>query len=164
MRPWAMSIAERLEQLFDLPILSHGFAPHQRDYVVEGEVGGRSEHRGRYRFTFTHRVVANLTTAVRDGTWRVSWDERFVDDRDWLAAGGPAGYVRGVNWSLAYPGPSLVDGSPLAAGGGERLGHAMHEAIVETNAFRLQLVFHDLRVERTGDHVSVYDPVTFPLH
>ena len=42
-------------------------------------------------------------------------------------------------------------------------GHPMHEAVVETNTFRLQLVFHDLRIERAGDEVSVYDQVTFPL-
>jgi hypothetical protein len=72
-------LSERLERLFDLPILSHGFAPYQRDYVIESEIGGRSEHRGHYRFTFTHCVVANLTTTVRDDTWRISWDARFID-------------------------------------------------------------------------------------
>src|SRR5688500_5015576 len=75
----SMSINERLEQLFDLPILSHGFAPYQRDYVLECEIGGQSEHRGHYRFTFTHCVTANLTTTVRDDTWRLSWDDRFID-------------------------------------------------------------------------------------
>jgi hypothetical protein len=159
-----ISVPERLAQLFDLPVLSHGFAPYQRDYVIESEIGGRAEHRGHYRFTFTHCVLANLTTAVRDETWKVSWDDRFIDYEHWLKAGAPEGYVWGANWSMAYPGPSYVENSTLAAEWETRLGYAMHEAIIETNAFRLQLVFHDLQVERTGDEVSVYDQVTFPLH
>ena len=159
-----MSINERLQQLFDLPILSHGFAPYQRDYVLESEIGGQSEHRGHYRFTFTHCVVANLITTVRDDTWRLSWDDRFIDYAQWLAAGEPEGYVWGVNWSMAYPGPSYVSGSALAAEWSARLGHAMHEAIIETNAFTLQLVFYDLYVERTGDEVAIYDQVTIPTH
>lgn len=158
-----MSIPERLEQLFDLPILRHGFAPYQRDYVIEAEIGGRSEHRGHYRFSFTHCPVANLTTTVGDATWQASWDDRFIDYKGWLASGEPEGYVWGVNWSIAYPGPTYVEGSVLAAEWGRRLGRAMHEAVIETNAFRLQLVFHDLQVERTGDEVSVYDQITFPV-
>jgi hypothetical protein len=158
------SVAERLERLFDLPILSHGLAPHQRDYIIESEVGGQSEHRGQYRFTFTHCVVANLETTVRDDTWRLSWDDRFIDYNQWLATGEPAGYVWGVNWSMAYPGPSYVEGSTLAAEWSARLSHVMHEAVIETNAFRLQLVFHDLLIERTGDDISVYDQVTFPIN
>lgn len=159
-----MNNRDRLEQLFDLPILSHGFAPYQRDYLIESEIGGQSESRGRYLFTFTHCPIANLSTTVPDATWKLSWDDRFIDYQRWLASGEPDGYVWGVNWAMAYPGPTYVEGSHLAAEWGDRLGRAMHEAVIETNAFRLQLVFHDLRVERTGDDVSVYDQVTFPLH
>ena len=159
-----MSVTERLERLFDLPILSHGFASYQRDYVIESEIGGKSEHRGHYRFTFTHCVVSNLTTTVRDDTWRVSWDARFIEYEHWLAVGEPEGCVWGANWSMAYPGPSYVNNSPLATEWSARLGHTMHEAVIETNVFRLQLVFSDLLVERTGDEVSVYDQVTFPIN
>ena len=158
-----MSIEERLKLLVDLPILSHGFAPYRRDYVIEAELGGQSDQRGRYRFTFTHCVLADFITTVRDDTWQVSWDNRFIDYESWIAAGEPKGYVWGVNWSMAYPGPSYVPDSPRAAEWSARLGQVMHEAIIETNAFRLRLVFHSLSVERTGDEVSVYDQVTIPL-
>ena len=154
-------IRERLELLFDLPILKHGIAPYQRDYVIEAELGGQSELRGHYVFTFTHCVVANLSTAVRDDSWRSSWDDVFVDYALWEKAGAPEGFVWGTNWSMAYPGPTYVENSPLAKEWTSRLGHPMHEAVIETEAFKLQLVFHDLRSERTGDHVSVYDKVTF---
>jgi hypothetical protein len=159
-----MSIQDRLNQLFDLPVLSHGFAPYQRDYLIESEIGGTGPNRGRYLFTFTHCPVANLTTTIRDDSWKLSWDERFIDYQRWIGSGEPEGYVWGVNWSMAYPGPTYVEASQLAATWQARLGHEMHEAVIETNAFSLQLVFHDLRVERTGDTVSVYDQVSFPVH
>jgi hypothetical protein len=158
-----MSVPDRLQRLFDLPILSHGFAPFQRDYVVESEIGGRSNDRGRYRFTFTHTVIANVTTTVSDTIWLESWDDRFTAYDRWQASGEPQGIVWGVNWSMAYPGPTYVHGSLLAEQWTARLGHAMHEAHIETEMFRLQLVFHELRIERTGDDVSVYDRVSHPI-
>jgi hypothetical protein len=159
-----MSIREALERLFDLPILEHGFAPYMRDYRIVSEIGGKSDQRGRYLHTFTHCSVVNVTTTVRDDSWRVSWDDHFTDYQRWLDAGEPDGYVWGANWSLAYPGPTYVEGSALAREWSGRLGRPMHEAVIETNAIRLQIVFHDLKVERIGDQVSVYDQVTFPLH
>jgi hypothetical protein len=156
-------LRERLAQLFDLPILRHGIAPYQRDYLIETEIGGDSDRRGRYLFTFTHCVLANLSTTVRDDPWRASWDDLFIDYAAWKRAGEPDGFIWGTNWSMAYPGPHYVENSQLAEGWASRLGHPMHEAFIETEAFKLQLVFHDLRTQRTGDEVSVYDRVTFPI-
>jgi hypothetical protein len=45
-----MSIRDRLGQLFDLPILSHGFAPYQRDYRIESEIGDQGANRIRQFF------------------------------------------------------------------------------------------------------------------
>lgn len=159
----ADAVRTALEALFDLPILEHGFASYMRDYRIVSEIGGKSEHRGRYLHTFTHCPVVNLTMTVRDDVWRESWDDHFTDYQRWTDAGEPDGYVWGVNWSMAYPGPTYVDDSALAREWSERLGHPMHEAVIETNAFRMQIVFHDLKVERIGDDVSVYDQVTIPL-
>src|SRR5690606_24728534 len=83
------TIRARLEWLFDLAILSHGVATHMRDYIIEAELGGQSEHRGHYVFTFTHCVIANYSTAVRDDTWRTSWDDVFIDYARWLRQGEP---------------------------------------------------------------------------
>jgi hypothetical protein len=52
----------------------------------------------------------------------------------------------------------VTDGS-LAAPWAERLAHEMHEVAIETNAFTLRLVCHDLRV----DQLAVGDPWTREL-
>lgn len=39
----------------------------------------------------------------------------------------------------------------------------MHEAEIETNAFILRLVFHDLSIEKISEDVGVLDRVLIPL-
>ena len=141
-------VRARIEQddlLLDSAILSHGYAPHLRDYHVLVET--RYE---RYLYRFTHCPEAWVTTAVTDEAWRVSWDEHFTDHEAWERAGAPEGFVWGVCWADAYPGISYVESSERARGWSERLAHEMHEVAIETNTFRLGLVFHELVVEHVG--------------
>ena len=161
-----MSVATRLDPalvlllegwpLFDNAIVRHGFTPYMRDYELEvvamaavpGEV--RSYREGRYRFVFTHCVVAHIATAVRDDVWATSWDNVFTDYGAWERAGCPDGYVWGVNDMAAYPGARHVPDSPRAAEWSRRLARPMHEVRIETNAHDIELVFHGLDVQRTA--------------
>jgi hypothetical protein len=54
---------------------------------------------------------------------------------------------------------SYIDGSAAAADWSRRLGHELHEVLVETNAYSLRLVFHDLRVTR----IATGNPTTGEL-
>ena len=40
----------------------------------------------------------------------------------------------------------------------------MHESLIETNIFRTYLVFHDIRIEKLGNEVSVDDKITIRMH
>lgn len=153
-------VRARIEQddlLLDSAVVSHGYAPHLRDYHVVVDVpaaksdgSGESYIRGRYLYRFTHCPEAWVTTEVTDEAWRCSWDDHFTDYAAWERAGAPEGFVWGVCWADAYPGISYVDGSDRARRWSDRLAHEMHEVAIETNAFRLGLVFHDLVVEQVG--------------
>jgi hypothetical protein len=168
------SFRERIESddlLFDSGIVSHGYAPHLRDYDVVFDVPAAlppevpigdttgSYIIGRYRYRFTHCPEAHVSSSVGDEVWRLSWDDVFTNYEAWEAAGNPDGFVWGTDWADAYPGLSYVTKSPLAASWAERLGHEMHEVIVETNTFALRLVCHDLRVQQ----LAVGDPLTRTL-
>jgi hypothetical protein len=157
-------IARLLEWLpeCDFAVLKHGFAPHGRDYHVVVEHSGR--HRpGRHRLIFTHVAELAVTTNVRDDVWRESWAEIFTHYGAWDQAGAPEGYVWGVNWSLADPGIKAIAPSTRAAAWAHRLQHAMYEAELGTNQFRLALVFHDLRVEKIDDRTDLISQVIIPL-
>jgi len=154
---------ERIENddlFFDSPVISHGFAPYARDYDVVIDVPAAlppdipiGDHvgsyiKGRFRYRFTHCPEAHVVTALRDETWRQSWDDVLTDYAKWEAAGQPAGFVWGVNWADGYPGMSYVDDSAAAASWTERLGREMHAIAIETNTFVLRLFCHGLRVRQ----------------
>ena len=146
----------------DFAVLTHGWAPHGRDYYVEIEHSGYNEP-GRHRLIFTHVVELWLRTAVRDDVWPHSWSDEFTDYQAWEQAGEPGGYVWGTNWSLAYPGLEAVEPSPKAVRWAERVQHPMHEATLETDRFNLGLIFHDLRTEKIDGQTDLISKVIIPL-
>ena len=163
-----MTVQEKLEkyEMFDVAVLLHGFSPHMRDYDIITEVGGlgfEDEGSGRYRYRFTHCTEAHCVTRVSDEAWREAWSDTYINYESWLQAGGPEGFVWGVQWSMAYPGLTYVEGSGLADGWSGRLGLPMHEVRLETEAFSLNLVFHDVIVTKLSDEVFIIDKAIFPL-
>lgn len=161
-----MDIKAKLDEypLCDVAVLEHRFARYMRDYVlfVEQNVW-TGKPKGRYRIVFTHCVVANVRTTVSDEIWKQSWEDVFADYERWKAEGEPEGFVWGVCWSNAYPGLEYASDSALALAWSERLGKVMHEIVVETEAFHIQLVFHDVRVEHVDDRSNLVDKTITPL-
>jgi hypothetical protein len=145
-------IAEAFKDAFDQSLLFHGFAEHMRDYdlyiyaTADPSTGIQPAH---LRYRFTHCVVANITTTVRDDVWPRSLDERLID-YDTAIKEEVDGYVWGVNWQMLYPGIALVERSALAAEWAARLGFDLREAVIEGNGHLMQLVFRDLSITVAG--------------
>jgi hypothetical protein len=165
-----LTVREKLDAgpLFDSAIVAHQFTSYMRDYDVMVDVpaavpgGGRSYIEGRYRYRFTHCVVAHVTTRVADESWRVSWDDRFIDYAVWEEAGSPDGYdgyVWGVCFALAYPGLIYIEDSVVAREWTDRLRQLMHQVVIKTYTYTLQLVFHDVHIQK----VARGDPLTGDL-
>lgn len=160
-----MSVKDKLEELdlIDVALFRHGFCPYMRDYYLDYESGGVEPYAGHYLCLFTHCVVANTTTRVGSDTWKKSWSDEFTDHQAWINAGEPDGIVWGTNWSLMYPGLEYQENSDLAKGWSFRLEKEMHEVIMETEIFEIQLVFHDVIVKKLSSDLSVIDKVIFPI-
>jgi hypothetical protein len=154
-----------VDPMFDGAVVSHGFTSYMRDYDVTVEVpaanpdGSGSYIASRLRYRFTHCVEAHIETTVGPDVWRTSWSDEFIDHGSWTATGEPDGYVWGVEWSEAYPGPSRVADSPRARSWTNKLDQAMHEIRIQTNAFLIDLVCHGLIVTE----LAVGDPRTREL-
>lgn len=146
----------------DFAVLAHGFAPHGRDYFMQIQ-DCLGPDPGEHLVEFTHVVFQELTTRVPPSGWLEAWDDVFCDYQRWLDAGQPGGYVWGTNWSNAYPGLNVVTPSPIAEDWGVKLGQSMHEVAVETDRFRLRLVFHDIRHRKLSNDASTISAVTFRL-
>jgi hypothetical protein len=150
------------DPIFDSAIKSHGFTPYMRDYDVVIEVpalrpDGRSSYiEGRYRYRFTHCVEAMIKSSVPPEAWRTSWSDEFISYSAWQQAGEPSGFVWGVEWADAYPGVERLEATDAVAAWTDELGKPMHGIRIETNAYVIELVCHDLVVRRlaTGDPLT----------
>jgi len=162
------TVPQKLEAgpLFDNGVIQHGFTPYMRDYDIIVDVSApapdrtRSYLEGRYRYRFTHCVMANVRTAVQDETWRRSWADVFTDYKAWEAANYPDGYVWGVGWQEAYPGLTYRENSDRAREWSGRLGQLMHEVTIDLNAQKIELIFHDVFITKIAQGNPNTDELT----
>lgn len=165
--PADMTVKEKLDtySFDDGVILSHGFTSYMRDYEILAEVsnGYHKEGAGRYSYRFTHCVHASYNTSVRDDTWRISWSDILTDYQRWNDADTPEGFVWGVCWAEIYPGLTYLEESKAAADWSQRLAKPMHEILIETNVYSLNLVFHDVVITKLGGSSPILDRVNIPI-
>jgi hypothetical protein len=142
---------------FDFGVMHHGLAPHGRDYILILQAAGTFE------LTLSHVVELHYETRVHDQVWSASWDDRLTDYATWESAGKPEGYLWGTNWSLAYPGLDTPDDDISAAQWSERLGKAMYAMAIETDRFRLSMIFHSAATRKLSDEDSTIRQVLIPF-
>ena len=160
-----MDIEQKLGliELLDIPILSHGFAPHMRDYQLVIESATHKDGPGKFQITFTHCFDLKYKSAFDNDLLKRSWSDKLIDYQQWQESGEQNGYVWGVNWANAYPGFELKKDSKLAQKWGNSLGNPMFEMKLETNVFNLSFVFHDFKFEKIGEGTPISDQVIIPL-
>jgi hypothetical protein len=151
------TVQEKLDQypMFDQAIVEHGFSRRMRDYEIVVLVpapygGGKEFTQGTYLYRFTHCVLAETATALDAEVWRRCWDDESLDDEY---------YVWSSEHADAYPGLSYVADSPRAESWAQRLGRPMHEIVIETNAYNIRLIFHDVVIRQ----IAQGDPHTGTL-
>lgn len=146
-----------LDDVFDQALVYHGFTDYMRDYeliaycTADPRTGIAPSHE---RYLFKLCVHATVETAVPEGIWARSLDERLIDYDTGVDLDG---YVWGVKWQVLYPGARVVPDSPRAGHWARALGVPFHEVRIETNGHNLTLVFSELVVEPVG---AGYSPFT----
>lgn len=147
---------------YDFAVFEHGFAAHGRDYrfVIQDSLCASP---GTYELTFTHVVDLKYKTRIGEKVWQISWTDEFTDFAKWKAAGEPEGYVFGTNWSLAYPGITILPSSPDAQDWSRRLQRPMYSASIETDRFYIWLVFSEVRHHKLSDRTDTVRQVLIPL-
>ena len=144
-----MSVRATLEahDLFDNTIYNHVFTDYMRDYQLLAYLHVGAGSPGTYTYLFQGCVEVVYESCLP--TEAFSMDELFLDYQQWKSAGSPSGFVWGVKYATVYPGWKYVEPSPRAAQWTQRLKIPLHEVIVETNVYRLSLIFHDLIVTKS---------------
>jgi hypothetical protein len=138
----------------DFGVMEHGFLPHGRDYrfVIQDSL---CRDPGTYELTFTHVVDLDYKTRVGDKIWQMSWADEFTDYAKWTEVGEPEGYIFGTDWSLAYPGITILGASHEAKEWSDRLQRPMHSASIETDRFSIVLVFSEVRHRKISEDTGV---------
>ncbi len=135
-----------IAHMLDRALVFHGYTSYMRDYEMltyssaDPEPGSPPAFD---RYLFRYCVEVAVTTTVAPETWRISLDDRLID---YHGGADLDGYVWGVKWQELYPGARLVPASARAASWSEAIGIAFHEAIVEGNGHKIELVFSELEV------------------
>ena len=142
----------------DFGVMSHGFAPHGRDYLWVVEAPS-----GTYEITLTHVVELRYETRVLNRAEAGSWDDLLTDYATAYLPGAPEGYVWGSNWSLAYPGLAAPDNDTAAAQWSERTGRPMYAMSSETDRFKVSIIFRGSRSRKFSDDASTLKKVLIPL-
>ena len=163
-----LTVAELLERetFFDAGIYRHGFVDYMRDYELV--VGGRDgpPRTDVHRYLFVGCAEAHYESAVRPEVFAASLPDDFVlSGPDYPDKDDPVGFIWGVRYSSAYPGLTYEADGARAREWAARLGRPMHEVLIETEAFRLRLVFADLRYAYLGtlDDPDVMRPKDMPI-
>jgi hypothetical protein len=140
--------AAEIEKAFgwvsDQAIVFHAYTDYMRDYEVITASGGANPPEYD-RHLFRNAVEVNVSTTVPPSVWVRSLDDRLID---YATAKTVEGYKWGVKWHVLYPGAKLIVDSKRAATWEESIGVPFHEALIETNAHRISVVFSDLAVTR----------------
>ena len=152
-----------LIELFDIPISSHGFAHHMRDYQFVIESATHEDGTGKFLITFTHCFDLKYECTFDKDLLKRSWSDDLIDYKKWKESGEQEGYVWGVNWANSYPGFELKKESKLAQKWEDRLDGPMFEMKLATNVFNLKFVFHDFNFQKIGEGTPIIDQTTIPL-
>jgi hypothetical protein len=146
----------------DFGVLEHGSLSHGRDYrfVIQDSL---CRDPGTYELTFTHVVDLDYETRVGDKTWQISWADEFTDYAKWTRSGEPEGNVFGTDWSLAYPGISILRSTHEAQKWSERLQRPMYSASIETDRFCIALVFSEIHHRKISRETGVVRQVVIHL-
>ncbi len=153
----------KLDEIYDVAVLRHGFAVYVRDYQFEIEANWIGGLAGRYLLTFKHCYDLTYKTVVEDDLIKKSWDDLFTNHEIWEKSNEPDGFVWGTNWSLAYPGFKELKDSDKAKDWSDRLKKQMKEVKLETNSFGINLIFESWTLEKLNDDNSLISQVMIPL-
>ena len=146
-----MSVEETLRafDLYDADIALHGFLPTMRDYRLV-------VHRladpplGLFNYDFRGCVEARYELTLPPGAFTV--DDRLLDRDAASAPGAPLGFQWWVaSATSAEESVTYSSTSDRARVWTERLGMPMHEITIGTNVYRLELVFHDLKIQPASE-------------
>lgn len=142
-----MTVKDKLEKydLFDQSIIRHGMLEYIRDYEIIGYLSGKEfDFELQYVFKGCIKSDFQIKVAPKD----FSLDERLLDLAKQNEPNYPKAFIWGVNFSVVYPGWTLLDDSNELRELEKLYGIKFYKIHFETNAYDLALIFHDVEMKQ----------------
>jgi hypothetical protein len=169
MSPTVREILER-ESIDDAAIIRHGFTDYMRDYevIVAARNGPPNTDIHKYQFIGCAEAICStqLVRTFHEPTspFGTSLADDFVfSGPDYPEKDDPKGFIWGVRYADVLSGWIYEENGKRARFWSDVIGRKMHEVTVETNAYRLKLVFADIRYSFLGYEPEVSFPKDYPL-
>lgn len=131
----------KIEEIFDVLILKHGYDNHNRDYLFQLETNWIDEQGGNYVLRFKDCVDLNCQLNIND-----------FNNLDW---GGTA--------VMAHPGFKEIKESKKAMELSRKVGLKLKEIQLDTPLFRLTLIVSDFYLKKLNDSSELIDQVTYKI-
>ncbi len=158
------------ESITDAVILRHRFTDYMRDYEVILGARNGPPNTGIYKDQFVGCAEAVcLTKLVRTfheptSSFGLSLaDEVVFAGPDYPEKNDPKGFIWGVRFAEVISGWDYAENGKQAKFWSQAIGRKMHEVSVLTNAYRLELVFADIRYSFLGYEPAVTIQKDHPL-
>lgn len=139
-----MTIEEKLSEfdLFDNSIVRHGNCENIRDYEIIGYLNGQ-DFDAEVKYIFKGCIETNFKNNIKPEYF--SMDDRSLD----LTKQNDFDYPKGFIWAagvMVYPGWRLEENTEELKRLERLYNIKFHKIYIETNAYNLDLIFHDLEV------------------
>ena len=158
-----MSHEIKLDDIYDVAIIKHGFTDYVRDYMFEIEANWIGDLAGKYNLIFKHCYELIYKTLIDDDTIKQSWSDMFIDFEIWEKNNEPEGFVWGTNWSLAYPGFKEIVDSEKAKVWSKKLGKEMKEVNLQSNSFEINLIYESWSLKKINYSTSLIEQIMLPI-
>jgi hypothetical protein len=168
----SLTVKELLEResITDAVIFRHGFTDYIRDYEII--VGARNgpPHTDIHKYQFIGCAEAicstHLVRTFHEPTsiFGQSLADEFVfSGPDYPEKDDPNGFIWGVRFAEVLSGWAYIENGKRARFWSDAVRRKMHEVYVDTNAYRLELVFADIRYSFLGHEPAVTVQKDYPL-
>ena len=131
----------KIEEIFDVLILKHGFDNHNRDYLFQLETNWTNGRSGNYILQFKDCVDLNCRLNTND-----------LNNLDW------SGTV-----VMAYPGFQEIKDSKKALELGEKVGLELKEIQLDTALFKMTLIVSDFDLKKLNNSSELIDQVVYKI-
>jgi hypothetical protein len=139
-----ITVEDKLNEfdLFDNSIIKHGNCENVRDYEIIGYLSGQYFD-VEVRYVFKGCIEARFENIVKPEYF--SMDDRLLDLTKQNAIDYPEGFVWAAG-TIVYPGWKLEENTEVLKELETLYNLKFYKLFIETNAYNLDLVFHDLEV------------------